>query len=76
MELRGSAPIGMLEYWNDGIMGFLRMVYRYVHLKMKGLNEKIPLISTSPNTGFSTFQSSIILLFHVRGKISDPDKHQ
>jgi hypothetical protein len=21
-ELRGFAPIGMLEYWNDGIMGF------------------------------------------------------
>jgi hypothetical protein len=24
-ELRGFAPIGMLEYWNYGIMGFERM---------------------------------------------------
>jgi hypothetical protein len=24
-ELRGFAPIGILEYWNDGIMGFERM---------------------------------------------------
>jgi len=22
VELRGFAPIGMLEYWNTGIMGF------------------------------------------------------
>jgi len=21
-ELRGFAPIGIMEYWNDGIMGF------------------------------------------------------
>jgi hypothetical protein len=24
-ELRGFAPIGMLEYWNGGIMGLERM---------------------------------------------------
>jgi hypothetical protein len=27
LELRGFAPIGMLEYWNDGIMGFGGMGY-------------------------------------------------
>jgi len=25
LELKGFAPIGMLEYWNYGIMGFGRM---------------------------------------------------
>jgi len=25
MELRGFAPIGILEYWNDGIMGSGKM---------------------------------------------------
>ncbi len=28
-ELRGFAPIGMLEYWNYGIMGFGRIDYWY-----------------------------------------------
>jgi hypothetical protein len=26
-ELRGFAPIGILEQWNDGIMGFGKMGY-------------------------------------------------
>jgi hypothetical protein len=26
IELRGFAPIGMLEYWNNGTMGFGVMV--------------------------------------------------
>jgi len=26
-QVRGFAPIGMLECWNSGIMGFGKMVY-------------------------------------------------
>jgi len=26
IELKGFAPIGILEYWNDGIMGFTRQI--------------------------------------------------
>jgi hypothetical protein len=30
IELRGFAPIGMLEQWNDGIMGFGQMGHRLI----------------------------------------------
>ena len=78
VELRGFAPIGMLECWNYGIMGFERMgqwIIDISHLKMKGLNEIIPSISTPLKTGSSTFHYSTIPLFHVRGEISGLDKY-
>jgi hypothetical protein len=43
IELRGFAPIGILEYWNDGIMCSGKMVH-WVHviipLDMEGANFK------------------------------------
>ncbi len=78
IELRGFAPIGMLEYWNYGIMGFERMelwIIDISHLKMKGLNEIIPSISTPLKKGSSTLHYSNIPLFHVRGKILGLDKY-
>jgi hypothetical protein len=51
-------------------MGFERMgewIIDLHHLKIKGLNEIIPLKSI--------FQSSNIPLFHVRGKILGLDKY-
>ena len=60
-ELRGSAPIGMLEYRNDGIVGFGKMekwVIDRIHLDNKGrifINNAIPL-----KTNIPLFHPSII----------------
>jgi len=71
----------MMEYWNDGILGFGKMAYWVIG--------KIPL-DTEPGslyifsfllkpiplkTGSSTFHYSIIPLFHARGKSSRLEKY-
>jgi hypothetical protein len=62
--------MGLRLNWNGGIMGFERMGQWAIdisHSKMKELSKIIPLIST--------FQCSIIPLFHVRGKTKGLDKY-
>jgi hypothetical protein len=61
----------MLEYWNDGIMGFGGMGYWDV--------DKAPLDSEVNKERsifplISTFHYSTIPLFHVRGKNIGPRK--
>ncbi len=60
----------MLEYWNDGIMGFGQMEYWDI--------DNVPLDSeVDKEVSFpivSTFHHSSIALFHVRGINSKPQK--
>ena len=69
-ELRGFAPIGMLEWWKNGIMGFGKMHYWVIgkmHLDrevLKGNCEKL-LFN----------QYSIIPLFPMRGSNSGLKKY-
>jgi hypothetical protein len=64
-ELRGFAPIGMLECWNTGIMGFGELT-EWVIGKIKLTNHKknSDLIH-SVEDGFTSFHYSTISLFHV-----------
>jgi len=69
----------MLEYWNDGIMGSGKMgswdidgtpldkEVKSIHKWGNFFQSPIPL-----KTGSSTFQYSIIPLFHAGGKITKP----
>jgi len=66
--LSGIAPIGMLEYWKYGIMGFGVMVWWFngkIHLD-RNINKWI----TSAQA--STFHHSGIPLFHFRNKFGNP----
>jgi len=59
-ELSGFATIGMLEYWNVGIMGSKRH-------SAKGRGQRV-------KNSYAMLYALCLFLFHVRGKISGLDK--
>jgi hypothetical protein len=68
MIIRAFAPIGMMEYWNNGIMDSGIMQYCFIGKIF--VNEKI-------KNGEYPFknQPSSIPLFHIRGKRSSLKKY-
>jgi len=81
IELRGYAPIGMLEYWNAGIMGDLVLnnveggkIEKWVIGKIPLGREASEVTIRITSLSIPTFQYSTIPLFHVWGRSSGLDK--
>jgi hypothetical protein len=81
-QVKGFAPIGMMEQWNSGIMGSGIMQRWLNGPATGGIDKKIKMANIPLKTNIPSFSprrrfyepGATIPLFHFRGKFGSPKK--